>query len=228
MSLAQYTALSSDAPVATTASGDTGGISANPSDMNSATSLQNEFISLMVAQIQNQDPLNPLDGTEYVSQLAQFSQVQSTENMSMLMQNSMVLLDNMQVLSTAGLVGQTVYVSSNEFELGEGVQSGKVELEHGSNHMTLVVKDEFGQSTKVPLGAHGAGDVEFSINPEELGLKPGKYTVAVEVQEGQKSPNVLLAGTVEQVRIPSSGGAALVNVQGVGNVPFYQITQFGA
>lgn len=187
MSLAQYTALSSDAPVATTASGDTGGISANPSDMNSATSLQNEFISLMVAQIQNQDPLNPLDGTEYVSQLAQFSQVQSTENMSMLMQNSMVLLDNMQVLSTAGLVGQTVYVSSNEFELGEGVQSGKVELEHGSNQVTLVVKDEFGQSTKVPLGAHGAGDVEFSINPEELGLKPGKYTVAVEVQEGQKS-----------------------------------------
>ncbi|EDM57244.1 flagellar basal body rod modification protein, partial [Vibrio parahaemolyticus AQ3810] len=59
---------------------------------------------LMVAQIQNQDPLNPLDGTEYVGQLAQFSQVQSTENMSKVMQNSMVLLDNMQVLSTAGLV----------------------------------------------------------------------------------------------------------------------------
>lgn len=228
MSLAPYTALSSDVPVSSTASGANGGVSANPADMNSATSLQNEFISLMVAQIQNQDPLNPLDGTEYVSQLAQFSQVQSTENMSSLMQNSMVLLDNMQVLSTAGLVGQTVYVSSNEFELGEGVQSGKIELTHGSNQVTLVVKDEFGQSRKVPLGAHGAGDVAFSIDPEKLDLKPGKYTVSVEVQDGQKSPNVLLAGAVEQVRIPSSGGAALVNVQGVGNVPFYQITQFGA
>ncbi|MCV5837740.1 flagellar hook assembly protein FlgD, partial [Escherichia coli] len=73
----------------------------NPTDKNSASSLQNEFISLMVARIQNQDPLNPLDGTEYVGQLAQFSQVQSTENMSKVMQNSMVLLDNMQVLSTA-------------------------------------------------------------------------------------------------------------------------------
>ncbi len=182
----------------------------------------------MVAQIQNQDPLNPLDGTEYVGQLAQFSQVQSTENMSKVMQNSMVLLDNMQVLSTAGLVGQTVYVNSKEFELGDGAQNGKIELSHGSNQVTLVVKDQFGQKTNVPLGAHGAGDVEFSINPEELGLKPGKYTVSVEVQEGQASPNVLLAGTVEQVRIPSSGGAALVNVNGVGNVPFYQITQFGA
>lgn len=225
MSIAQFTALDTETPVA--AQTDTG-ISTNPQDANSATSLQNEFITLMVAQIQNQDPLNPLDGTEYVSQLAQFSQVQSTENMSMLMQNSMVLLDNMQVLSTAGLVGETVYVSSNEFELGEGVQSGKLELEHGSNQVNLVIKDEFGQSTTVPLGAHGAGDVAFSINPEALGLKPGKYTVEVEVQDGQESPNILLAGTVEQVRIPSSGGAALVNVQGVGNVPFYQISQFGA
>ncbi|MDF2152585.1 flagellar hook assembly protein FlgD [Vibrio sp. CAU 1672] len=227
MSLAQYTALSADTPLSSNGS-DKAGVSANPQDMNSATSLENEFINLMVAQIQNQDPLNPLDGTEYVGQLAQFSQVQSMENMSSLMQNSMVLLDNMQVLSTAGLVGQKVYVAGNEFELGEAAQSGKIELQHGSNQVTLVVKDEYGQSSKVPLGAHGAGDVDFSIDPKELGLKPGKYTVSVEVQEGQASPNVLLAGTVEQVRIPNTGGAALVNIEGVGSVPFYQITQFGA
>lgn len=226
MSIAQYTALSADSPtknnVADTA------IASNPQDMNSAASLENEFISLMVAQIQNQDPLNPLDGTEYVSQLAQFSQVQSMENMSGLMQNSMVLLDNMQVLSTAGLVGQTVYVSSNEFDLTDGVQSGKVQLEHASNQVTLVLKDEYGQATKVPLGAHTAGEVDFSVNPQELGLKPGKYTVSVDVQDGQSRPNVLLAGQVEQVRIPNTGGAAMVNVAGVGSVPFYQITQFGA
>lgn len=227
MSLAQYTALSADTPVAV-ASNDTPAVSNNPRDTSNPTSLENEFITLMVAQIQNQDPLNPLDGTEYVGQLAQFSQVQSMENMSGLMQNSMVLLDNMQVLSTAGLVGQTVYVSSNEFELNEGVQSGRIELGHASNQVTLVVKDEYGQKTKVPLGAHAAGDVDFSIDPEKLGLKPGKYSVSVEVQEGQASPNVLLAGKVEQVRIPSTGGTALVKVDGVGSVPFYQISQFGA
>ncbi|NUW68171.1 flagellar hook assembly protein FlgD [Vibrio coralliilyticus] len=226
MSIASYNALSSDTPVGSGAN--TTSVTGNPQDANSATSLENEFISLMVAQIQNQDPLNPLDGTEYVSQLAQFSQVQSTENMASMMQNSMVLLDNMQVLSTAGLVGQTVFVSGNEFEMGDTVQGGKIELQHPSSQANLVVTDEFGQSTKVPLGAHPAGDVDFSINPEELGLKPGKYTVSVQVQEGQSAPNILLAGQVEQVRIPSSGGAAFVNIEGVGSVPFYQITQFGA
>ncbi|MFA0441107.1 flagellar basal body rod modification protein [Vibrio sp. 10N.286.49.C2] len=225
MSIAQFSALSSDTPLPTQTDA---GVSANPQDMNGSSALQNEFITLMVAQIQNQDPLNPLDGTEYVSQLAQFSQVQSTENMSSLMQNSMVLLDNMQVLSTAGLVGQTVYVSSNEFEMGETAQNGKIELAHSSNQVNLIVEDEFGQKTTVPLGAHAAGDVEFSLDPEEHGLKPGNYRVSVEVQDGQTSPNLLLAGEVEQVRIPSTGGAALVNITGVGSVPFYQISQFGA
>ncbi|NLS13734.1 flagellar hook assembly protein FlgD [Vibrio sp. SM6] len=226
MSIAQYTALTADSPVSTVSNEAT--VASNPNDMNSSSALQNEFITLMVAQIQNQDPLNPLDGTEYVSQLAQFSQVQSMENMSGLMQNSMVLLDNMQVLSTAGLVGETVYVASDNFTLGDDVQQGKIELSHASNQVTLVVKDAYGQTTEVPLGAHGAGDVEFSINPEELGLKPGEYTVSVKVQEGQAEPNILLAGKVEQVRIPSTGGSALVNVTGVGSVPFYQISQFGA
>lgn len=226
MSIAQYTALSGDTSGSATTTNT--GISSNGLDANDSTSLQNEFISLMVAQIQNQDPLNPLDGTEYVGQLAQFSQVQSMENMSSLMQNSMVLLDNMQVLSTAGLVGQTVYISGNEFELTDAPQSGKVELDYASSQVNLVIADEFGQTTKLPLGAHPAGDVDFTIDPEALGLKSGNYTVSVEVQDGQSSPNVLLAGTVEQVRIPSTGGSAMVNIAGVGSVPFYQITQFGA
>ncbi|MGI2820070.1 flagellar hook assembly protein FlgD [Vibrio fluvialis] len=226
MSIAQYTALSGDTSGSATTTNT--GISSNGLDANDSTSLQNEFISLMVAQIQNQDPLNPLDGTEYVGQLAQFSQVQSMENMSSLMQNSMVLLDNMQVLSTAGLVGQTVYVSGNEFELTDAPQSGKVELDYASSQVNLVIADEFGQTTKLPLGAHPAGDVDFTIDPEALGLKSGNYSVSVEVQDGQSSPNVLLAGTVEQVRIPSTGGSAMVNIAGVGSVPFYQITQFGA
>ncbi|MBY8152550.1 flagellar hook assembly protein FlgD [Vibrio fluvialis] len=226
MSIAQYTALSGDTSGSATTTNT--GISSNGLDANDSTSLQNEFISLMVAQIQNQDPLNPLDGTEYVGQLAQFSQVQSMENMSSLMQNSMVLLDNMQVLSTAGLVGQTVYVSGNEFELTDAPQSGKVELDYASSQVNLIIADEFGQTTKLPLGAHPVGDVDFTIDPEALGLKSGNYTVSVEVQDGQSSPNVLLAGTVEQVRIPSTGGSAMVNIAGVGSVPFYQITQFGA
>ena len=223
MSILPSQAYSADRPVGSASS--SLGVNANP---NSAGSLQNEFISLMVAQIQNQDPLNPLDGTEYVSQLAQFSQVQSTENMTTMTKNSMVLLDNLQVLSTANLVGKTVYVPSHEFELGSEVQKGKVELAHASSQVTLEIKDRFGKTTKVPLGAHAKGEVDFEIDPDKLGLSAGEYSLSVKVQEGQAKPNILLAGQVENVRIPSTGGVAQVSIAGLGNVPFVEISQFGS
>ena len=69
MSVSNYTALTGDVPI----SGNTDSSTSVSINGNDAASLENEFLSLMVAKIQNQDPLNPDDGTEYVSQLAQFS-----------------------------------------------------------------------------------------------------------------------------------------------------------
>ena len=68
--------------------------------------IQNTFIQLMVAQIRNQDPTKPVDSSEFLSQFASMSQVQSLEKMSALTQNNMVLLENLQYLSAASLVGQ--------------------------------------------------------------------------------------------------------------------------
>lgn len=99
------------------------------SNDNSAASMNNLFMTLLVAQIQNQDPLNPTDGTEYVSQLAQLSQVQSMESMSALMQNNAVLMDNLQTLSTGNLVGQKVMVQTDKIETdGSTVIDGRLSL----------------------------------------------------------------------------------------------------
>lgn len=224
MTIAQFNALSTDVPAIESTNM---AVAGNPNNANDANSLKNEFINLMVAQIQNQDPLNPLDGTEYVGQLAQFSQVESTENMAKLMQNSMVLLDNMQVLSTAGLVGQTVYVEGSEVELTDAKQQGRIELDHASSTVSIVLTDQLGNKKTMPLGPKNKGEVEFTIAPNALGLAKGQYQISVEVAKDLPQPSVLLAGEVSQVRVPSNGGAALVNVEGIGRVPFYQISQFG-
>ncbi|KJF92833.1 flagellar hook assembly protein FlgD [Photobacterium angustum] len=224
MTIAQFNTLSTDVPAIESTNM---AVAGNPNNANDANSLKNEFINLMVAQIQNQDPLNPLDGTEYVGQLAQFSQVESTENMAKLMQNSMVLLDNMQVLSTAGLVGQTVYVEGSEVELTDAKQQGRIELEHASSTVSIVLTDQLGNKKTMPLGPKNNGEVEFTIDPNALGLAKGQYQISVEVAKDLPQPSVLLAGEVSQVRVPSNGGAALVNVEGIGRVPFYQISQFG-
>ncbi len=209
----------------TVQSSSTAAVDSNP---NSAESLSNEFITLMVAQIQNQDPLNPTDGTEYVSQLAQFSQVESTENMVALMQNQMVMLDNMQVLSTGNLVGQDVAVRSNTFVGdGESTISGSIDLSASSNTVTLEITDENGEVHTIPLGANNAGRVDFEIDTAALGIE-GEATINVVLDEGQSyQPTISLSGTVGGVSISSTTGTSILIIPGIGEVPFYDITTFG-
>ncbi len=195
---------------------------------NSSDSLTNQFLTLMVAQINNQDPLEPQDGTEFVSQLAQFSQVESAENLVSLTQNNQVLMDNLQVLSTSQLVNSKVSVRTESITAdGETPINGSVELSANSNVVNLVLTDQLGNTKTVPLGANKAGNVEFSLDADELGLS-GTYSIAVEVDEGQGySPTVTVNGEVEKVSIPSDGGSTLLSVKGVGDVAYYEITQFG-
>ncbi|QKJ85632.1 Flagellar basal-body rod modification protein FlgD [Paramixta manurensis] len=194
---------------------------------NGGSDLNGLFLQLLVAQIQNQDPLNPTDGTEYVSQLAQMSQVQSMENMSSMMSQNSTLIDNLQVLSTAGLVGKSVMVQTNKIEVSDQTVEGRLTLAHAANTVTVSIKDASGKETSLELGAQEAGQVNFSIDPQELGLAPGNYTLSVVTDTGEKSVPLEISGTVNNVRIPLEGGAALLNIPGLGEVPYYQISQFG-
>ncbi len=198
------------------------------SNANSTQSLYNEFITLMVAQVQNQDPLNPSDGTEYVTQLAQFAQVQSTDNLVMLMANNAVMMDNLQVLTTANLVGQEVSIHTDTIVAdGETTYSGSLELTSASNTVTLELTDSTGNVVQVPLGSHTAGTVDFEIDSEALGLE-GEYTISVVLDDGQNyDPDIQLSGIINEVTIPSTGGSTIVSVDGIGDVPFYDIGSFG-
>jgi flagellar basal-body rod modification protein FlgD len=227
MALPGYSALGADVPI-TQMESQTQAVNANPND---ASSLKNEFITLMVAQIENQDPLEPADGTEYVSQLAQFSQVESSENMVSLMKNNTVMMDNMQVLATASLVGQDVMIRSNKFsvdgEIGQNI-SGQVALTSPSSQVNLLLQDQFGQTKKIALGPQAAGKVDFKLDAEALELPKGGYSISVELSNGQGyQPQILMSGKIQSIDIPSTGGASMVSLRGLGSVPFYDISQFG-
>ncbi|PKG39529.1 flagellar hook assembly protein FlgD [Psychromonas sp. Urea-02u-13] len=226
MALPLYTPSSTNVGALATQANDQNVVN-NPND---SGSMKNEFLTLMVAQIQNQDPLNPTDGTEYVSQLALFSQVEGTENMVKLMQNNLVMMDNMQVLTTAGLVGQSVLVYGNEFNIdGKEGQSvaGKIELTAPSSQVNLIIEDAHGKKQTVSLGAQSAGSVNFDLDLENLDLAKGGYSISVELSNGQNyKPTVQMAGKIDSINIPATGGASQVSIRGLGTVPFYDISQF--
>lgn len=194
----------------------------------SAAGMNNLFMQLLVAQIQNQDPLNPTDGTEYVSQLAQLTQVQSMEKMSQLMANSSVLMDNLQTLTTGNLVGQHVMVKTDSINSdGETAIEGRLTLEHPASTVTVIVKDSSGTEHKIELVNQEAGQVDFTIDPKEMGLPEGEYTLSVVTDTGEDNVPVEVGGTVTNVRIPLDGSPTQLNIAGIGEVAYNNITQFG-
>jgi flagellar basal-body rod modification protein FlgD len=193
-------------------------------NVSDATQMENNFIALMVAQIQNQDPTNPVDSTQFLNQYSAMSQVKSLENMSELSKNNMVLLDNLQTLTASGLVGQEVNVNVDSLQLEGTAVKGQLNLGYASSPTVVTLTSASGQATDVQLGSQVAGKVNFTINPTALGLAPGKYSITATTSSGEY-PAIEVTGKVNGVRVSANG--PVLDVAGAGSVPFYNITEFG-
>ncbi|MGU3415848.1 FlgD immunoglobulin-like domain containing protein [Enterobacteriaceae bacterium C34A] len=158
----------------------------------------------------------------------QLTQVQSMETMSQLMANSSVLMDNLQTLTTGNLVGQHVMVQTDSINSdGETPIEGRLTLEHPASTVTVIVKDSSGTEHKIELANQEAGQVDFTIDPKEMGLPEGKYTLSVVTDTGEDTVPIEVGGTVTNVRIPLDGSPTQLNIAGIGEVAYNNITQFG-
>jgi flagellar basal-body rod modification protein FlgD len=96
------------------------------------------FLQLLTTQLQNQDPLNPMDDTQSVTQLAQFSQLQSQVNLQQSFSN---FQSNFAVLQSAQLIGQTVSVNSTDASGNSSTVTGTVQavqVVNGVPEFTLI------------------------------------------------------------------------------------------
>src|SRR5690349_4241904 len=110
---------------------------------------QNAFLKLMIAQLKNQDPTKPQDPSEFMSQLAQFSQVTSTQNMQQSIQTLTDSMRSTQVLNGTNLVGHDVLAPANTdtVESGSSV-SGAVDVPKGTTGVKIVIKDAAGTEVR--------------------------------------------------------------------------------
>jgi flagellar basal-body rod modification protein FlgD len=95
---------------------------------------KNDFLKLMVAQLQAQNPLEPSNGTEYISELAQFSQLEQTSNIA---QSSAQSASSQQVAQALGLIGHTV--SYVDHTTGATVEGSVQSVEITSTGATLTI-----------------------------------------------------------------------------------------
>lgn len=200
---------------------------ASNGDSTSAFGLRNEFLTMMVAQVQNQDPLNPLDGTEYVSQLAQFSMVEGVEYLRQGQAEQADLMYTQQVLQSTSLVGKQVLVPSRSLVMNEaGEAEGQLRLPAAAESVTLKVKDLNGNVVEELSWSNAdAGELDYSLSA----LTEGTYTLEAEAKTGDSTYSLTpyVSETVERVSLPSSGGDIQLSLSGLGNVSLFSVTEFG-
>ncbi|MGF1691460.1 flagellar hook assembly protein FlgD [Photobacterium kagoshimensis] len=195
------------------------------------TPTSNEFLTMMVAQVQNQNPLNPTDGTEYLTQLGMMSAVSSLEGVKQGMMNMNIGMTNLEMLQATNLVGKKVLMDvKNGLDISEGqTLNGRVQFDKPVDSATVIVYDDKGKEVdKIKLGAQGKGMAEFEIDGDDLGK--GTYSFKVVAENGGKAweQNIMIAAEVESVNIPANGGAVLLSLAGVGKMSMFDMREITA
>ncbi len=173
---------------------------------------QEEFLKLMTAQMNNQDPMKPMEDGEFFSQIAQFSSVAGIQELQGSFAQVASALQSNQALQASTMVGRTVMIPSGEAVFdGETAVSGKVGVENSTSALTINIYDTSGQLVRSKqLGSQSSGVVDFSWDGrndagEQLGA--GNYTVEAIAQTGGESIELgtLLAEKVESVTLGNDG-----------------------
>ncbi len=193
-----------------------------------ATLGQEEFFRLMIAQMRNQNPLNPMDNTKFLGELAQFSNLASQQKTQQTIEKLADSLISSQALQASSLVGRFVLVPGDRGYLPEGGDErffgGAVELEATTDKLVVDIYSESGQLVQsLQLGRQAAGTVRFTWDGSGLDGNPlpaGNYRiVANAVIDGEiQAQDTAVVGPVESVTLGRNGQRSQVNVAGLGAV----------
>jgi flagellar basal-body rod modification protein FlgD len=121
------------------------------------------FLKLLVAQMQNQDPLNPMDNAQVTSQMAQINTVTGIERLNTTIEGLSSQFTQLQAMQGASLVGRDVIVEGNVLDIEEGVGQGGFELTSAADNVKVEILSPSGQVVEtMNLGAQSAGMHSFN------------------------------------------------------------------
>jgi flagellar basal-body rod modification protein FlgD len=166
------------------------------------------FLTLLTTQLKNQDPLSPMDSTQFTQQLVQFSAVEQQINGNKKLDQLIGLQSTANAYGAVGFVGTTIAANSNDVPLQGGKSKFDYTIEKGGGAATLKILDSSGnivmlKGVDATVGTH---PVEWD-GTDYFGnqLKDGKYTVSVTYKDQNTGKDIDAAitsyGKVDQAVI---------------------------
>ena len=153
-----------------------------------AADLQSSFLTLLVAQLKNQDPTNPMENNELTSQLAQISTVSGIEKLNTTLGSISGQIDNSQSLQASNLIGHGVMIPAQLFLREPAVKPFGVELQQAADKVTATITDKNGAVVRtIDIGELTAGVHSFTwdgtLTDGSTALN-GSYNVAISASNG--------------------------------------------
>jgi len=181
-----------------------------------------DFMQLLVAQIQNQDPLSPMDNAQFTSQITEFTQLEQLETMNSNLEENLIVGQAINNTAMLGLVGKNVTVEGNGAWVEGGVASENVIASEGAGRAVIEVTDSTGHvvATYERDVDTGLNDVSWDgrLDNGEM-AEDGKYNITVEVTNNSDDEiafTTLMTGPVQGLRYENNQAVVMV-----GGLEFY-------
>jgi flagellar basal-body rod modification protein FlgD len=193
---------------------------------------QSDFLKLMTAQMQNQDPFNPVDNTQMVAQMAQFSQLAGISEMSTTLKAISDKLGASTTNDAVSYIGRTVLTAgTTAYGRTGGGLAGAVELSGDASQVRVTIADANGATLKtLALGGQKQGTVTYDWDGKtEAGADAGTgpFTVTVTAQnDGKTIPSTGLVWAPVQ-SVSTADGTTKLILPGIGTVPASSVREIG-
>jgi flagellar basal-body rod modification protein FlgD len=186
-----------------------------------------QFLTLLTTQLKYQDPLSPMDTTQFTQQLAMFANVEQTSNVNTNMKSLITLTQGNQAAAAVNYIGKSVQVNNPTAALEQG---GSIDFTYSlsgqSNATALVVTNSLGRAVYAGPGDTTAGSHTFTFNGKDSAGNPlpaGNYTLTVSAADSNDKDVPVTVGSMGQVEgVDSSSGTLNVIVNGV-PIPFTNV-----
>lgn len=171
----------------------------------SADAQQDRFLKLLVAQLNNQDPMNPMDNAQMTSQMAQINTVSGINQLNETMKSLASQFNTLQALQGTALIGHDVLVKSNTLTIESGKANGSVELTNKADNVKVEILTPGGKTLDtITLGPLSSGRHSFTWDASSY-TGTGSPTFKVTATSGGKAVETTALARDTVVAIGSNG-----------------------
>ncbi len=179
---------------------------------------QEDFLKLLSTQLNNQDPTQPMDNSQFLAQIAQFASVTGIQDMQGSIKQLADSLISNQTMQAASLVGHQVVAAGAKAILGSnGVLSGAIDLTQSTNQLNVGIYDGAGQLVRtINMGAQAKGTLPFAWDgiADNGGAAPvGIYTLKAEanINGTLQAMGTYVASSVDSVMVDAANQQIMLN-----------------